>query len=116
MKLRRVKPTMPSTLPLSFPFPGRRCTAPIAILEDIVGLQGCEEVAALARAITQNLCHREFGVVVEDRQRHPAKELERRNMPVAERLRRLRMIGLHEDRIALRKVHHEEPQLLLNAV
>ena len=36
-------------------------------------------------------------------------------MTVAESFGRLGMVGLHEDRVALGQVHHEEPDLLLDA-
>ena len=34
-------------------------------------------------------------------------------LAVAERFGRLGVVGLHEDRVALSKAHHEEPDLLL---
>lgn len=57
---------------------------------------------------------RALGVVVQNRLRHLAEELERRSVARAKRLRRLRRIGLHEAGIAVRQVHSEEMDLLLH--
>jgi hypothetical protein len=72
-------------------------------------------MTASARPVPEDLRHRQLGIVIEDRLRHAADEGEGLDMAVAERLGRLSMIGLHEDRVALRQVHDEEPDLLLDA-
>src|SRR5665811_213551 len=59
-----------------------------------------------------NLLPRELEIIVEDRQRHAAEELERRYVPVEEGLRRLRWIGLHETSVRLRQIHAKEMKLL----
>ena len=51
--------------------------------------------------------HGKLRVVVHDAHRHTAKERERRDVTVAERLRRLRGVGLDEARVAVGKVEHE---------
>ncbi len=87
---------------------------PEAILEEIVGLQLAEDPRALARSIAQDTRHRQRGVVVEDRARHPAKEGEGRNVPLAEGLAGLRRIGLDETGIRVRQVHGKEMDLALD--
>ena len=86
-----------------------------AVLEQVVGLQPREHPAPRPGPVAQDLRHRERGVVIEDRPRHAAEEGEGRDMPVAQRLRRLGKVRLHEDRVALRQVHHEEMHLPLLA-
>ena len=111
MKLRRAKPTSPSTLPLSLPF----ARSAEAILEQVVRLQLGEHARALPLAITQDAGHRDLGVVVEDRLRHAAEERERLNVAVAEGFRRLRRIGHHEAGVRVRQVEREEVDLALHA-
>ena len=82
------------------------------ILEQVVADQFGERPRALTLAIPANLRHRDLEIVVEDRQRHAAKELKRRYMPVKEGFRRLRRIGLHETGIRLRQIHAKEMNLL----
>ena len=79
--------------------------------EQVMRLQFAEHARPLPRSVAQDPRHRQLGVVIQDRRRHPAEERERRNMPGAERLRRLRRIGLHEAGVAVRQVHREEVDL-----
>ena len=84
------------------------------VLEQVMRLQLRKGPGALARAIAEDLRHRDGGVVVEDRRRHAAEEPEGRDMPVAERLGRLGRIGLDEERVRVRKRHREIVQLALD--
>ena len=84
------------------------------ILEQVVRLQLAEHPRPLPRPVAQNPGYGNPGVVVEDRVRHAAEEVERRGVARAERLRRLRRIGLHEAGVAVRQVHREEVDLLLH--
>src|ERR1019366_8761686 len=52
-------------------------------------------------------------VVVEDRTRHPAEELEADVVPFAEGFAALGRIGLHQTSIAVRQIHREEVDLAL---
>src|SRR5208282_3966406 len=54
------------------------------------------------------------GVVVEDRTRHPAEELEADVVPFAEGFAALGRIGLHQTSIAVRQIHREEVDLALH--
>jgi len=80
-----------------------------------VRLQLRERLRALTRAIAQNARNSNPGVVVEDRQRDAAEELESLHMAIAERLRRLRRIRDHEARIRVRQIECEEVDLALDA-
>src|SRR5450759_3589412 len=82
------------------------------ILEQVVADQFGERPRALALAVPADLRHRYLEIVVENRQRYAAEELERRYVPVEESLRRLRRIGLHETRVRLRQIHAKEVYLL----
>ena len=102
MNVRRLKPTIPSTFPLSFPCaPSRACKHALPgsgtaepVLEQVVRLQRFEHPAALAFPIAKYLRDGELSVVIEDRERHAAKEPERLDMTVAEGLGRLRVVRL----------------------
>ena len=85
-----------------------------AIGEQVVGLQLGKDPGALPRAITKDARRRQLGVVVQHALRHTAEECERRIVPVAERLRRLRRIGPHEARVAVRQIHRQEVDALLH--
>ena len=74
-----------------------------AIGEQLVANQLGERPGALAPAVTADPRHCDLEVVVEQRQRHPAKERERRHMAVEERLGGLARIGFYEARIGLRQ-------------
>ena len=99
-------------LDIAFIVPVRRTTEPI--FKQVVRLQRLEHPAALARPVAEDLRDRQLRIVIEDRQRRAAKEPERLDMPVAEGFRRLRVIRLHEHRVARRQAHYEEPNLPLN--
>ena len=71
-----------------------------------------ERPGALARAIAQDPCHRQGGVVIEDRSRNPAEEGEGADMAVQEGLRRLPGIGLDEPDIGMGQDQAEEGDLL----
>ncbi|GEM_PF-6972726 len=71
-----------------------------------------ERPRRLALAVTADLRHRDLEVVIKQRQRHPAKECERRHLPIEKRFRRLTRISLHDPRIRLRQVHAEKVDLL----
>jgi hypothetical protein len=66
-------------------------------------------------AVTANPRNRQLGVVVEDRQRHAAEEGERTDVPIQERLGRLRRKRLHERSIRVRKIHEIHMELLAHA-
>ena len=81
---------------------------PEAIGEQIVGLQFTEGPRALAPAVSQDARHRQLAVVVEDRTRHPAEELEADVVPFAEGFAGLGRISLHQASVAVRQIHREE--------
>lgn len=76
-------------------------------------LQAGKQSTALAHPVAEDLGDCQSGVVVRNRERHAAEEAECRKVVVAERFGRLGVLCLNEDRVASRKVHHEEPDLLL---
>ena len=82
-----------------------------AVREQVVGLKFGEDPGPLPRPVPQDPRHRQPSVVIQDRARHAREEGECRNMPVAERFRRLRRVGLHEAAIAVRQIEGEEVQL-----
>jgi hypothetical protein len=88
---------------------------PEAIGEQIMADQFGERPGPLALAVAADLGHRDRGVVIQKRQRHPAEERERRHMAVEERFGRLARIRLHKARVRLRQVHAEEVDLLPHA-
>ena len=78
-----------------------------------MGLQFTEDSSALPGAIAEDACNRQLGVVVEDRPRYSAKELEADIVTLTEGLGALRRIGLHQASIAVRQIHREEVDLAL---
>jgi hypothetical protein len=86
---------------------------PEAVSEQIVRLQFTEDLGALARAIPEDARHRQLAVVIEDRTRHPAEELEAGVVPFAEGFAGLGRIGLHQTSVAVRQIHREEVDLAL---
>ena len=86
-----------------------------AVGEEVVRLQLGEDPRALARAVAEDARHRQARVVVQHAPRHAAEEGERRVVPVAERLRRLGRVGLHEAGVRVRQVEAEEVDLPLLA-
>ena len=87
---------------------------PEAVGEQVVRLQLAEDPSPLPPAIAQDARHRQLGVVVQDRARHPAEELEADVVPFAEGFAALRRIGLHQAGVAVRQVHREEVDLPLH--
>jgi hypothetical protein len=59
-------------LDLALVVPLRRAAE--TILEEVMGLQAAEQRAPLARAVPEDLRHRQGGVVMEDRERHADEE------------------------------------------
>ena len=86
-----------------------------AVEEEVVRLQLAEHSRPLTCPIPQDARHRQGRVIVKDRLRHLPEEAERRGVPRAERLRRLRRIRLHEAGVAVRQIHREEVDLPLHA-
>src|ERR1035441_10529277 len=87
---------------------------PEAVGEQVVGLQLAEDPRPLTLTIPQDARHRQLEVVVEDRARHPAEELEADVVPFAEGFAALRRIGLHQAAVTVRQVHRKEVYLLLH--
>ena len=79
-----------------------------------MGLQLAEHARPLSHPVAQDARHRQLRVVVQDRARHLAEELERGVVPVTERFGGLRRIGLHETGVAVRQVHRKEVDLALD--
>src|ERR1700682_615489 len=88
---------------------------PEAVGEQVVGLQLAEDFSPQPPAVAQDARHRQLGVVVQDRARHPAEELEADVVPFAEGFATLRRIGLHQTAVAVRQVHRKKMDLLLNS-
>ena len=110
----QVVPPDQSDQPLHFALVVALARAAEPIGEQVMRLQLAEHARPLPCSVAQDPRHRQLGVVVQDRRRHAAEERERRNVTGAERLRRLRRIGLHEAGIAVRQVHREEVDLPLH--
>jgi len=97
-----VPPDQPDqTLHLALVVALARAAEPIG--EQVMRLQFAEHARPLPGSVAQDPPHRQLGVVVQDRRRHTAEERERRRMPGAECLRRLRRIGLHGASVAVRR-------------
>ena len=80
-----------------------------------MGLQFTEHPRALAFAITEYAGDGDLCVVVKDRLRHPAEELECAHMCVAECFGGLGRVTHHKDRVRMRQNHRKEVDLALNA-
>ena len=102
-----MKPTSPSTLPLSLPLPGR----PNLSLEQIVGLKLREDARSLPLPIAQDPGNRQLGVVVQDGSGDAAEEGKRRVVAIAECFGRLRRIGRNKATITVGKVEGKEVDL-----
>ena len=83
--------------------------------EQVVRLQLAEHARALTLAVAKDARHRDLGVVVEDRLRYAAEELEGSDMAVTERFRRLGRIASHEDRVRVRQIHRQKMDLAFHA-
>src|SRR4051794_14208318 len=90
-----------------------RASAPRPALEEVMRLQLGEHPRPLPLAVTKDAGHRDPGVVVQDRLRHPAEECKRSNVAVAKSFRRLRRIANHEARVRVRQVEGKEVDLAL---
>ena len=106
-KFRRMKPTSPSTLPLSLPLPGR----PNLSSNRIVGLKLREDARSLPFPIAQDPGNRQLGVVVQDGSGDAAEEGKRRVVAIAECFGRLRRIGRNKATITVGKVEGKEVDL-----
>src|ERR1035437_4977446 len=84
-----------------------------AVGEQIVRLQLAEDPRPLPPAIAQDARYRQLEVVVQDRARHPAEELEADVVSFAEGFRALPGICLHQAGVAVRQVHRKEVDLPL---
>jgi hypothetical protein len=73
-----------------------------------VRLQLGKAARALASAIAQDPSHRQLGVVVQDRARHPTEEAEGGDVPVQESFGALGRVGSDETRIRVGQVEAEE--------
>jgi hypothetical protein len=74
-----------------------------------------EGAGALALAVPENPRHRNFEVIVQNRDRHATEKGKCRDVPVEKSLGRLRRIGLDETGVRMRQVEAEHMQLHANA-
>src|SRR3981081_3576638 len=74
-----------------------------------------EGAGALALAVAENPRHRDFEIVVQNRDRHATEKGKCRDGPIEKSLGRLRRIGLDETGVRLRQVEAEDMQLHANA-
>src|SRR3954453_6808705 len=79
-----------------------------AVEEQVVRLQLGKAARALPSAIAQDAGHRQLGVVIQDRTRHPPKEAEGGNNPVEKGLGALGRVGFDKAGIRLGQVKAEE--------
>src|SRR5215469_531762 len=86
-----------------------------AVGEQIVRLQLTEDSRSQPPAVAQDARHCQLGVVIQDRTRHAAEEVEADPMTITEGLAALRRIGLHQTAVAVRQVHREEVDLALHS-
>src|SRR5450759_5040590 len=70
-----------------------------AIFKQVMALQFAERLGAFARSVTQNLGHRNLGIVVEDRLRNPAQPGKCGDMAIQKGFGRFGRIGFDEDGI-----------------
>jgi hypothetical protein len=78
-------------------------------------LQFGEGARALARAVAEDACDRQPGIVIQDRLRHAAEKGESGIVPVEKGLGPLGRVGLEETGIRVRQVEAEEVDLLPHA-
>ncbi len=81
------------------------------VLEQIMRLQLREDARSLPLSIAQDAGDCQLGVVVQDGAGDAAEERNRRVVAIAERLGRLRRIGLHEAGVTVGKVEGKEVDL-----
>ena len=79
-----------------------------------MGLKLAENSRPLPPAIAQDARYRQLEVVVQNRVRHPAEELEADVVPFTEGFRALRRIGPYQAGVAVRQVHGKEVDLPLH--
>ena len=91
---------MPSTFPLSLPFPGPA----EPVVEQVVRLELGEGSGAFSPAVPQDPGHGQLGIVVEDALGHTTQKGKCRDMAVQEGLGGLRGVGLHEAAVAVGQV------------
>src|SRR5580693_2744834 len=70
-----------------------------------------EGAGSLALAVAQNARHRDFEIIVQNRQRYAAEKGKCQNVPIKKSFRRLRRIGLDEAGVRMRQVEAEHMQL-----
>src|SRR6202022_3270835 len=70
-----------------------------------------EGAGSLALAVAENARHRDFEIIVQNRQRHAAEKGKCRDVPIKKSFRRLRRIGLDEAGVRKRQVEAEHMQL-----
>src|SRR6202040_2489282 len=70
-----------------------------------------EGAGSLALAVAENAHHRDFEIIVQNRQRYAAEKGKCRDVPVKKSFRRLRRIGLDEAGVRMRQVEAEHMQL-----
>ena len=85
------------------------------VLEQIVGLKFREDARSLPLPIAQDAGDCQLGVVVQDGAGDAAEERNRRVVAIAERLGRLRRVGLHEAGITVGKIEGKEVDLARHA-
>ena len=85
------------------------------VLEQIVGLKFREDARSLPLPIAQYPGDCQLGVVVQDGSGDAAEERNRRVVAIAERLGRLRRVGLHEAGITVGKIEGKEVDLARHA-
>src|SRR6202022_2430879 len=70
-----------------------------------------EGAGSLALAVAKNARHRDFEIIVQNRQRYAAEKGKCRDVPIKKSFRRLRRIGLDEAGVRMRQVEAEHMQL-----
>jgi len=104
-KVAREYFTSPSTLSLSLPYPAAE-----PVLKQGMADASGEGSGAQAFAVAENPRHRDFEIVVQNRNRHAAEERKCRDVAVEKGFRRLGRIGLDETGVRMRQVATEESQ------
>src|ERR1700733_11307823 len=77
----------------------------------VMRLQLAKHVRSLPHPVTHDTRHRQRRVVVKDRTRYLAEELERGVVTVTERFGGLRQTGTHKARVAVRQIHRKKVDL-----
>src|SRR3977135_204968 len=74
-----------------------------------------EGAGSLALAVAQNARHRDFEIIVQNRQRHAAEKGKCRDVPIKKSFRRLRRIGLPRATLCVPGGRQLTKELLLTA-